>query len=70
MIEIIKEKEFDFVEGIFDVNDLKEASSIWFTSTTKGIIEVKEIVNLDTKINPKCELLRICKEAFASKYFS
>ena len=70
VIEIIKEKEFDFVEGIFDVNDLKEASSIWFTSTTKGIIEVKEIVNLDTKINPKCELLRICKEAFASKYFS
>ena len=70
VIKIIKEKEFDFIEGTFDINDLKEASSIWFTSTTKGIIEVKEIVNLETKINPKCELLKICKEAFVSKYFS
>ena len=70
VIKIINEKEFDIVEGVFNINDLKEASSIWFTSTTKGIIEVKEIVNLETKINTKCELLKICKEAFVSKYFS
>ena len=54
----------------YSINDLNEASSIWFTSTTKGIVGVEEIVNLETKINPECELLEICKDAFVKKYFS
>ena len=70
VIKIIKDKKLDFQEGSYSINDLNEASSIWFTSTTKGIVGVEEIVNLDTKINPECELLEICKDAFVKKYFS
>ena len=70
VIKIIKDKKLDFQEGSYSINDLNEASSIWFTSTTKGIVGVEEIVNLETKINPECELLKICKDAFVKKYFS
>lgn len=70
VIKIIKDKKLDFQEGSYSINDLNEASSIWFTSTTKGIVGVEEIVNLETKINPECELLEICKDAFVKKYFS
>ena len=70
VIKIIKDEKLDFQEGSYSINDLNEASSIWFTSTTKGIVGVEEIVNLDTKINPECELLEICKDAFVKKYFS
>ena len=70
VIKLIKDKKLDFQEGSYGINDLNEASSIWFTSTTKGIVGVEEIVNLETKINPECELLEICKDAFVKKYFS
>ena len=70
VIKIIKDKKLDFQEGSYSINDLNEASSIWFTSTTKGIVGVEEIVNLETKINPECELLEICKDSFVKKYFS
>ena len=70
VIKIIKDEKLDFQEGSYSINDLNEASSIWFTSTTKGIVGVEEIVNLETKINPECELLEICKDAFVKKYFS
>lgn len=70
VIKIIKDKKLDFQEGSYSINDLSEASSIWFTSTTKGIVGIEEIVNLETKINPECELLEICKDAFVKKYFS
>ena len=70
VIKIIKDEKLDFQEGSYSINDLNEASSIWFTSTTKGIVGVEEIVNLETKINPECELLEICKDAFIKKYFS
>ena len=70
VIKIIEDKKLDFEEGSYGIDDLKKASSIWFTSTTKGIVGVGEIVNLETKINPECELLEICKDAFVKKYFS
>ena len=70
VIKIIKDTKLDFQEGSYSINDLNEASSIWFTSTTKGIVGVEEIANLETKINPECELLEICKDAFVKKYFS
>ena len=70
VIKIIKDEKLDFQEGSYSINDLNEAASIWFTSTTKGIVGVEEIVNLETKINPECELLEICKDAFVTKYFS
>ena len=70
VIKIIKDKKLNFEEGSYGIDDLKEASSIWFTSTTKGIVGVEEIVNLETKINPECELLEICKNAFVKRYFS
>ena len=70
IIKIIKDKKLDFQEGSYSINDLNDASSIWYTSTTKGIVGVEEIVNLETKINPECELLEICKDAFVKKYFS
>ena len=70
VIKIVKDEKLDFQEGSYSINDLNEASSIWFTSTTKGIVGVEEIVNLETKINPECELLEICKDAFVKKYFS
>ena len=70
VIKIINDKKLNFEEGSYGIDDLKEASSIWFTSTTKGIVGVEEIVNLETKINPECELLEICKNAFVKRYFS
>ena len=69
-VTILNDKKIDFEEGSYGIDDLKEASSIWFTSTTKGIVGVEEIINLETKINPECELLEICKDAFVKKYFS
>ena len=70
VIKIINDQKLNFEEGSYGIDDLKEASSIWFTSTTKGIIGVEEIVNLETKINHECELLEICKNAFVKRYFS
>ena len=70
VIKIIKDKKLNFEEGSYGIDNLNEASSIWFTSTTKGIVGVGELVNLETKINPECELLEICKDAFIKKYFS
>jgi D-alanine transaminase len=70
VVKIIKDKKLNFEEGSYGMDDLKEASSIWFTSTTKGIVGVEEIVNLETKINPECELLEICKNTFIKRYFS
>ena len=70
VIKIINDKKLNFEEGSYRIDDLKEASSIWFTSTTKGIVGVEEIVNLETKINTECELLEICKNAFVKRYFS
>ena len=70
VIKIINDKKLNFEEGSYCIDDLKEASSIWFTSTTKGIVGVEEIVNLETKINTECELLEICKNAFVKRYFS
>ena len=70
VIKIIKDKKLNFEEGSYGIDYLNEASSIWFTSTTKGIVGVEEIVNLETKINPECELLEICKNAFVKNYFS
>ena len=63
VIKIIKDKKLNFEEGSYGIDDLKEASSIWFPAH-KGIVGVEEIVNLETKINPECELLEICKNAF------
>ena len=70
VIKIINDQKLNFEEGSYGIDDLKEASSIWFTSTTKGIVGVEEIVNLETKINTECELLEICKNAFVKRYFS
>ena len=70
VLKIIKDQKLDFEEGSYGIDDLKEASSIWLTSTTKGIVCVEEIVNLETKINSECELFEICKNAFMKKYFS
>ena len=70
VIRIIEDKKLDFEEGSYGIDDLKKASSIWFTSTTKGIVGVGEIINLETKINQECKLLEICKDAFVKKYFS
>ena len=69
-IKIITDRKRNFEAGSDGIDDLKEASSIWFTSTTKGIVGVEEIVNLETKINPECELLEICKNTFIKWYFS
>ena len=70
VIRIIEDKKLDFEEGSYGIDDLKKASSIWFTSTTKGIVGVGEIINLETKINQECKLLEICKNAFVKRYFS
>ena len=70
LIEIIKENNLPFEEGEFYIDDLKEASSIWFTSSTKGIAAVKRIIDLDIELNPHDALLKKCQSLYKEKVSS
>ena len=50
MIEEIRNLGLNFEEGDYNVEELSSAKSIWLTSSTKGLAQVTEIVNLNTDL--------------------
>ena len=61
LIEAIKEQGLPFQESDFHINTLKEAKCIWFTSSTKGVAPVKEVINFNTKLDLDNDLMKQCQ---------
>ena len=61
LIEEIKEQGLPFQESDFHINTLKEAACIWFTSSTKGVAPVKEVINFNTKLDLDNDLMKQCQ---------
>ncbi len=61
LIEAIKEQGLPFQESDFHINTLKEATCIWFTSSTKGVAPVKEVINFNTKLDLDNDLMKQCQ---------
>ena len=61
LIEAIKEQGLPFQESDFHINTLKEAACIWFTSSTKGVAPVKEVINFNTKLDLDNDLMKQCQ---------
>ena len=59
-----------FKEGVYKINDLKCAKSAWLTSSTKGVAEITEIINLDTNLTKDHFLFKKCSEIMNDIYFS
>lgn len=67
LIDLIKENKISFEEGDFLIDDLTKASSIWFTSSTKGIADVTEVIDFNINLDPNNELLKKCKDLYNLK---
>ena len=50
LIEEIRNLGLNFEEGNYSVEELSNAKSIWLTSSTKGLAQVVEVVNLQTNL--------------------
>ncbi len=61
LIDVIKDQRLPFQESDFDINILKDASCIWFTSSTKGVAPVEEVINLNKKLDLENDLMRQCQ---------
>jgi branched-subunit amino acid aminotransferase/4-amino-4-deoxychorismate lyase len=57
-------------EADFTIDDLKNATAAWLTSSTKGIAPIEEIINLDCNLTQTDDKYLIAKQAFDSKFFS
>jgi D-alanine transaminase len=69
-INALAEIDIKVVEGDFNVNDLKTASSAWLTSSTKGIAPIENIINLENSLSLNDPHYILCKEAFDKRFFS
>jgi|TARA_B100000902_G_scaffold281018_1_gene266884 D-alanine transaminase len=67
LIKVIKENNLPFEEGDFSIDDLKQASSIWFTSSTKGLASVKEVLDCNIKLDQNDELLLTCQALYKAE---
>ena len=54
-------RKLPFQESDFHINTLKEATCIWFTSSTKGVAPVKEVINFNTKLDLDNDLMKQCQ---------
>ena len=57
----IKDQRLPFQESDFNITILKDASCIWFTSSTKGAAPVEEVINLDKKLDLENDLMKQCQ---------
>ena len=70
LIEEIRKIGLKFEEGDYSVDELSNAKSIWLTSSTKGLAQVKEVVNLKTNLIEDHKLFLECEKIFNNKYLS
>ena len=70
LIEEIRNLGLNFEEGDYNVEELSSAKSIWLTSSTKGLAQVTEIVNLNTNLITNHKLFLECERSFNNKYLS
>ena len=70
LIDEIKQCGIKVEEGDYSVEDLKSAKSVWLTSSTKGLAQVTDIINLDIKLNEENHLFQKCEEIFVEKFLS
>ena len=69
LIDEIKQCGIKVEEGDYSVEDLKSAKSVWLTSSTKGLAQVTDIIDLDIKLNEENHLFQKCEEIFVEKFF-
>ena len=70
LIDEIKKCGIKVEEGDYNVEDLKSAKSVWLTSSTKGLAQVTDIIDLDIKLNEENHLFQKCEEIFVEKFLS
>tara|TARA_Y100001934_G_scaffold274827_1_gene368024 strand:- start:1107 stop:1934 length:828 start_codon:yes stop_codon:yes gene_type:complete len=70
LIEEIRNLGLNFEEGNYSVEELSNAKSIWLTSSTKGLAQVVEVVNLQTNLIENHKLFLECERVFNKKYLS
>ena len=70
LIDEIKQCGIKVEEGDYCVEDLKNAKSVWLTSSTKGLAQVTDIIDLDIKLNEENHLFQKCEEIFVEKFLS
>ena len=69
LITKIKESGVRVEEGQYTIDDLINAKSIWLTSSTKGLAQVKEILDCKTNLEMDNILFKKCEEIFKSNFF-
>ena len=69
LIDALSDKGIKVIEGDFNYHELKNATSAWLTSSTKGIAPIENIVNIDHSLSLDDSLYISCKEIFDSKFF-
>ena len=70
LINEIKNLGIKIVEGNFELKELETAHSIWLTSSTKGLAQVTDIINLETKVIEDHNLFKKCEQIFFKKFLS
>ncbi len=70
LINEIKNSGIKVVEGNFEIKELETAHSIWLTSSTKGLAQVTDIINLDTKVIEDHNIFKKCEQIFIKKFLS
>ena len=70
LIEEIRNLGLNFEEGDYSVEELSNAKSIWLTSSTKGLAQVTEVVNLNTNLITNHNLFLECERIFNDKYLT
>ena len=70
LINEIKNLGIKVEEGDFDINEIKDAKSIWLTSSTKGLAQVMDILNLETNLIEDHILFQKCEQIFVEKFLS
>ena len=69
LIDDIKPFVIKVEEGDYSVDDLKNAQSVWLTSSTKGLAQVTNILDLDIQLNGDNRLFQKCEQIFFEKFF-
>ena len=69
LIGALSDKGIKVIEGDFNYLELKNATSAWLTSSTKGVAPIENIVNIDHSLILDDSLYISCKEIFDSKFF-
>jgi D-alanine transaminase len=69
LIDEIKQFDIKVEEGDYSVDDLKNAQSVWLTSSTKGLAQVTNILDLDIQLNGDNRLFQKCEQIFFEKFF-